>query len=82
MRGLLVGLCAAVSWAALTGGAQAQSTEPERRQACTGDAFKFCALDIPDRQKIAQCLANNRERLNPDCRAVIDGGRSQTPRRR
>ena len=55
--------------------ALAQSDESERRQACTGDAFKFCAGDIPDREKIRLCLTDNRDKLSPDCRTQIDGGR-------
>ena len=66
---------------ATTGAVPAQSTDAERRNSCTGDAFKFCAGDIPDRAKIEQCLKANRDRLNPDCRAVIDGGKP-APRRR
>lgn len=65
----------------LPGVGLAQSSEGERRQACTGDAFRFCTLDIPDRQKIRQCLVTNREQISPECRAVIDGGRPANSRR-
>lgn len=66
---------------ATTSAVWAQSTDSERRNSCTGDAFRFCAGDIPDRGKIEQCLKANRDRLNPDCRAVIDGGKPGGRRR-
>lgn len=67
--GLVVGLIAVPcsGWA--------QSSEAERKDACTGDAFKLCAADIPNRQKIEQCLKAKRSQLTPACRTVIDGGR-------
>ena len=46
----------------------AQGT-PEERSACMGDAFQFCAADIPDVQKIEACLMRNINRLQPGCRA-------------
>ena len=59
----------------------AQSTEDERRAACTGDALTYCALEIPDRQRIRECLVAKRAQISPECRTVIDGGRPQGPRR-
>lgn len=54
----------------------AQSDESEQKQACMGDAFRFCASSIPDRQLVGRCLASNRDQLTPACRNMIDGGKS------
>ena len=59
----------------------AQSTEEERRSACTGDALTYCATEIPDRQRIRACLVAKRAQISPECRTVIDGGRPQGSRR-
>ena len=63
--------------------ALAQGDEDDQREACMGDALKFCSPYIPDRQKIAQCLEANRSQITPACRGVIDnGGRSTRGRTR
>ncbi len=54
----------------------AQSDESEQRQACMGDAFRFCASSIPDRQLVGRCLASNRDQLTQACRSMIDNGKS------
>jgi hypothetical protein len=48
--------------------AVAQGTA-QQRSACVGDAFRFCASDIPDVPKIENCLGSNRSRLTPACQA-------------
>ena len=54
----------------------AQSDEAEQKQACMGDAFRFCASSIPDRQLVGRCLVSNRDQLTPACRNMIDNGKS------
>lgn len=54
----------------------AQTSEDDQKQACMGDAFRFCTTSIPDRQAIGRCLSSNRDQLTPACRNVIDGVRS------
>ena len=49
----------------------ASAETSEERQACIGDAFRVCWSAIPDRNNVLQCLVENRNRLNPDCREVI-----------
>jgi hypothetical protein len=44
----------------------------EERQACIGDAFRVCWSAIPNRDDVFHCLLDNRTRLNPDCRAIMD----------
>lgn len=48
--------------------AQAQGTAQER-SACEGDAFRFCASDIPFVSKIEACLLANEAQISPACRA-------------
>jgi hypothetical protein len=44
----------------------------DERQACIGDAFRVCWAAIPDRNQVFHCLLDNRSRLNPACRVVMD----------
>lgn len=46
------------------------------QQACMGDAFTFCAAQIPDREQVRQCLVANRTQISAACRSRIDAGRS------
>ena len=46
--------------------ALAQGTA-EERSACMGDAFRFCASDIPDVPAIESCLIKNMSKLSKDC---------------
>ena len=53
--------------------AAAQGTAQER-SACMGDAFRFCAGDIPDVPKIEACLESKQSQLTPACRAEFRPG--------
>jgi hypothetical protein len=55
---------------ALCSAAAAETTE--ERQSCIGDAFRVCWAAIPNRDDVFHCLLDNRSRLNPDCRAIMD----------
>ena len=50
----------------------ASAETAEERQACIGDAFRVCWAAIPDRENVLACLVENRSRLSPDCREVIN----------
>lgn len=50
--------------------AAAETTE--ERQSCIGDAFRVCWAAIPNRDDVFHCLMDNRTRLNPGCRAIMD----------
>ncbi len=63
MAALLMGL----SWA-LAGHA---ATEEEEDHACRGDAFHFCASDIPNKEKIAACLKQHYSELSPPCKSMF-----------
>ena len=41
----------------------------DQEQACTGDAFRLCAADIPDVDRITACMIRNKSQLTPGCRA-------------
>jgi hypothetical protein len=43
----------------------------EERQACMNDAFAVCGHAIPDRDRVAACLAQNLNRISIPCRTVM-----------
>lgn len=73
-RGVFVLLltCVAVS-GAMTGKASAQGTVAQR-EACEGDAFRFCSEFIPIVHMIENCLSRNLKRLTPACQIQMRGG--------
>jgi hypothetical protein len=40
-----------------------------RRAACMGDALMLCSSAIPNKARIAACLASKMDQLTPRCRA-------------
>lgn len=44
-----------------------------QKNACKPDVFRLCSWYIPSREKITACLHQNIAKLNPDCRAVMEG---------
>jgi hypothetical protein len=61
--------------------ALAQGTA-EQRSACMGDAFSFCASDIPDVPAIEACLIKNESKISPACRAEFHPTTRRTRLRR
>jgi hypothetical protein len=49
--------------------ALAQSQDDQ--QACMNDAFTVCGHAIPDRDRVAACLAQNINRISAPCRTVM-----------
>lgn len=43
----------------------------EEQQACMNDAFTVCSHAIPDRDRVAACLAQNINRISAGCRMVM-----------
>jgi hypothetical protein len=62
VAGLLVGAQPMVAFA------QFEET-PERRAACMADAIMLCSSAIPNKARIASCLASKKSQLSPQCRA-------------
>jgi hypothetical protein len=51
--------------------AAALAETQDEQNACMNDAFNVCGQDIPDRDKVAACLARNIKRISPECRTVM-----------
>jgi hypothetical protein len=45
---------------------------PEDRAACEGDVRRYCQAAIPDNMRILGCLQQNRGRISPACRGVLE----------
>ena len=43
----------------------------DEQSACMNDAFQVCGHAIPDRDRVAACLAANVNRISPPCRQVM-----------
>jgi hypothetical protein len=69
------------AFAAMTGSAAAQGTAAQR-EACEGDAFRFCSEFIPIVHMIENCLSRNLKKLTPACQVQMRGGVPASPRRR
>lgn len=46
-------------------------TEDDQRRLCTGDVFRLCASEIPDRDRIVACMQRQRASLSDGCRSVF-----------
>ena len=51
--------------------ATASAETPDEQNACMGDAFNICGHAIPDRDRVAACLAQNMNRISFACRTVM-----------
>ena len=49
----------------------ASAETPDEQNACMNDAFNVCGHAIPDRDRVAACLAQNITRLSAPCRTVM-----------
>jgi hypothetical protein len=76
---ILLVACAALLPSAVSP-ASAQGTVAQR-EACEGDAFKFCSEFIPFVHAIENCLARNIRKLTPACQIQMRGG-TPAPRKR
>jgi hypothetical protein len=71
IRATLVGLATAAALAATLSTAFAEVTA-EQRSACSGDAIRLCASDIPNTTRIISCLARQKAQVSPRCRVFFD----------
>lgn len=60
----------ATAFLALAPVAAAAETQ-EEQHACMNDAFSVCGDAIPDRDRVAACLAHNIQRISSACRTVM-----------
>ena len=51
--------------------ATALAQSQDEQQACMNDAFTVCGHAIPDRARVAACLAQNINRISAPCRMVM-----------
>lgn len=51
------------------------ATQDEQAKACRGDAMHFCSADIPNKEKITDCMKQHIDELSPACRAMFKGGK-------
>ncbi len=62
------GLAACV---AMLPSASSAFTEDDQRRLCTGDVFRLCSSEIPDRDRIVACMQRQRASLSAGCRSVF-----------
>jgi hypothetical protein len=51
--------------------AAASAETQDEQNACMNDAFSVCGHAIPDRDRVAACLAQNINRISAACRTVM-----------
>jgi hypothetical protein len=57
---------------ATTALAQENRGTPEQRAACAPDAFRLCAVYIPDPTRVEYCLRQSKLELSEACRSVFE----------
>lgn len=50
-----------------------QDLRAMQQTACEDDAYRLCPDEIPDESRVASCMARQKARLSPGCRAMFDG---------
>jgi hypothetical protein len=50
----------------------------QQEQACQDDAYRLCPDEIPDEARVTNCMARQKAKLSPACRAMFP----QSPRHR
>jgi hypothetical protein len=43
----------------------------QQEQACQDDAYRLCPDEIPDEDRVANCMARQKAKLSPACRAMF-----------
>lgn len=57
----------------MTAPAQGQSDlRAQQELACQDDAYRLCPDEIPDEARVANCMARQKAKLSPACRAMFD----------
>ena len=50
--------------------------QSQQQMACENDAYRLCPDEIPDEARVASCMARQKSKLSPGCRAMF----TSTPR--
>jgi Cysteine rich repeat len=50
----------------------------QQQAACEDDAYRLCPDEVPDEARITSCLAHQKSKLSPGCRAMF----TSSPRHR
>jgi hypothetical protein len=74
IRTALIGTAVLATVLTISTAGFAQQGTSEQRSACMGDAFKFCAAEIPNVPKITACMKANLPKLSPACKAAVAKG--------
>jgi hypothetical protein len=45
--------------------------QSQRQTACEDDAYRLCPDEIPDEAQVASCMARQKSKLSPACRAMF-----------
>jgi hypothetical protein len=69
-RRVQLAVCVALGSALWASSAQA-FTEDDQQRLCTGDVFRLCSSEIPDRARIIACMRHKRAQLSEGCRSVF-----------
>jgi hypothetical protein len=75
MTSIRIGILATATAAALIASlstALAYQPTSEQRSACMSDVIKLCASDIPNTDRIINCLARQKAQVSPRCRVFFD----------
>lgn len=70
--------CVVTAFATPAGADEYRGTVAQQ-MACTPDVFRLCSSDIPDVDRIVQCLRRNMQQLSTACHAVFDANASMPP---
>jgi hypothetical protein len=49
----------------------ARAEDQQDQNACMSDAQIYCGQFIPDRERVAHCLMENRQRISAACRVAL-----------
>jgi Cysteine rich repeat len=60
----------------------ARAETAEERQACMSDAQTHCGDEIPDRQRVYECLVRKVNQISPPCRRIISESIAASRRRK
>lgn len=67
-----VQLIACVALCSALGASTAHAfTQDDQARLCTGDVFRLCSSEIPDRERITACMHKHRASLSEGCRSVF-----------